>query len=152
MLPETAELQARRDALLQDLALMRDLVNDLLESERLAGRHAALQREPTDLAALAQEVIGNLDGAPAVQQRIFTGLPLLPLDRTRFRLLLRNLLDNALRHSTGADRPPTVSTTLEGDVVTLAVRDFGPGVPPEQLPHLAEAFYRVDTARPQPSP
>ena len=148
LLPETAQLQARRDALLQDLALMRDLVNDLLESERLAGRHAALQREPTDLAALAQEVIGNLDGAPAVQQRIFTGLPLLPLDRTRFRLLLRNLLDNALRHNQGAAQPPVldIQRTASGGVC-VTVQDFGAGVAPQDLPHLAEPFFRPDTAR-----
>ena len=41
LLPETPELQTNREALLRDLALMRDLVTDLLESERLASPHAA---------------------------------------------------------------------------------------------------------------
>jgi signal transduction histidine kinase len=43
---------------------MRDLITDLLESERLASPHAALHREPVDLAALAGEVVASLEGAP----------------------------------------------------------------------------------------
>ena len=46
-----------RDALLRDLGEMRDLITDLLESERLAAGHAALQTEAVDLAALAREVV-----------------------------------------------------------------------------------------------
>ena len=51
LLPDTAEVAPQRDALLRDLAEMARLISDLLESERLAGRHAALHREPTDPAA-----------------------------------------------------------------------------------------------------
>ena len=48
-----------RDALLRDLGEMRDLITDLLESERLAARprHAASRPRPVDLAALAREVV-----------------------------------------------------------------------------------------------
>ena len=55
-----AELVAEgetRDALLRDLGEMRDLITDLLESERLAAGHAALQREPVDLTALVRELV-----------------------------------------------------------------------------------------------
>jgi signal transduction histidine kinase len=146
LLPETEELQASRDALLSDLALMRDLVTDLLESERLSARHAALHCEPVDLNALAQEVMGSLD--KAVQQDIAADLPALQLDPTRMRLLLRNLLDNALRHSVEASQAPMlhIAAVKQGGV-ELSVRDFGSGVPPEQLPNLAQAFYRPDAAR-----
>ncbi|OYZ67977.1 MAG: dephospho-CoA kinase [Acidovorax sp. 24-64-9] len=66
---------------------MRDMITDLLESERLASAHAALLREPTDLAALVQEVVASLPGEPAVQQHIAPGLPTLALDRARMRTL-----------------------------------------------------------------
>ena len=146
LLPETEELQASRVALLRDLALMRDLVTDLLESERLSARHAALHCETVDLRALAQEVVDSL-GQP-VQQDIAMDLPALQLDPARMRLLLRNLLDNALRHSTDAAQAPLLrlQATASGGV-ELNVRDFGAGVPPEQLPQLAQAFYRPDAAR-----
>ncbi|HPH14334.1 MAG TPA: HAMP domain-containing sensor histidine kinase, partial [Burkholderiaceae bacterium] len=111
LLPETPDVQPSREALLRDLALMRDLVTDLLESERLASPHVALQREPMDLASLTAEVVrdvvASLPNAPAttqtisqtVTQNVAADVPRLSLDLTRMRLLLRNLLDNALRHN-----------------------------------------------------
>ncbi len=152
LLPETVDVQPSREALLRDLALMRDLVTDLLESERLASPHVALQREPTDLAALVNEVVANLPGAPVVTQIAAPEVPALSLDRTRLRLLLRNLLDNALRYNApvdgGASQPVTVNVqpTPDGGA-RIIVRDFGPGVDEAALPHLAEPFYRPDAAR-----
>jgi signal transduction histidine kinase len=146
LLPETEELRASREALLRDLALMRDLVTDLLESERLSARHAALHCEPVDLKALALEVVKSLD--QTVQQDIADNLPILQLDPARMRLLLRNLMDNALRHSLDASQAPLLhlrATALGG--AQISVRDFGAGVPSEQLPKLSQAFYRPDAAR-----
>jgi signal transduction histidine kinase len=146
LLPETEELRASREALLRDLAVMRDLVTDLLESERLSDRHAALHCERVELKALAQEVVSGL--GQAVQQDIADDLPVLYLDPTRIRLLLRNLMDNALRHSVDSSQPPLLGLrATEQGGVEISVRDFGSGVPPDQLHKLAQAFYRPDAAR-----
>ncbi|MBT9489938.1 MAG: HAMP domain-containing histidine kinase [Rubrivivax sp.] len=142
LLPEGPEQQA----VVRDLAVMRDLVTDLLESERLAGGHVVLQAEPTDLAALVREQLAAQPGNPPVALALETGLPQLHLDRVRIRLLLRNLVDNALRHGAGGP-PPQVSLHRDADHLLLTVRDHGPGVSPEHLAHLAEAFYRPDSAR-----
>lgn len=147
LLPETPELASMRQALLRDLGEMRDLVTDLLESERLGQGHAALHLEPTDFGALAREVAAGLPSGRPVDLQIAPGLPALPLDRTRMRLLLRNLLDNALRHSAEAARAPELHLALEEGQVALTVRDHGPGVDEAALPHLAEPFYRADSAR-----
>lgn len=152
LLPESADVRPQRDALMRDLQEMASLINDLLESERLAGRHAALQREPTDLPALALAVVQELAvrHAAAEQVRIHADadLPQLALDPHRMRLLLRNLLDNALRHGAGAGQPPDVQLRRAGDGgIAIEVRDHGPGVPEAQLAQLAQAFYRPDSAR-----
>ncbi|MGE0098455.1 MAG: ATP-binding protein [Hydrogenophaga sp.] len=154
LLPETEETAAQREALLRDLAEMARLISDLLESERLAGRHKALHREPTDAVALAREVIEELaltqSAARTIQLLASPGLPTLPLDRIRVRLLLRNLLDNAVRHNAGATQPVELHIRPEptqGHGVQIEVRDHGPGVPEEQLQHLAQPFFRPDTAR-----
>jgi signal transduction histidine kinase len=150
LLPVAGEGSAprEREALLRDLGEMRDLISDLLESERLASPHAALQRETVDLAALAREVAADMPQAAAVELDLAPDLPPLALDRMRVRLLLRNLLDNALRYSAGAASPPRVSLqAVEGGGVLLEVRDFGPGVDPSQLAHLTEPFFRTDGAR-----
>lgn len=148
LLPETAEVQTSRKALLRDLSLMRDLITDLLESERLASPHAALHREPVDLAALVGEVVAGFNGALEVQQELSTALPILELDRTRMRLLLRNLMDNAMRHSAEAPRAPLIRVQpVPSGGMSISVRDFGPGVPEQQIEHLAQPFYRPDEAR-----
>ena len=132
---------------MRDLNEMRDLIGDLLESERLASPHAALQRESVDLSALVREVVSEHAGSALVELDLPEALPPRPLDRTRVRLLVRNLLDNALRYSADAPRPPCISLRAEGNGVLLEVRDFGPGVDEAQLAHLTEPFYRTDSAR-----
>jgi len=157
---------AERSALLRDLGQMRDLITDLLESERLAAGPAALQREATDLNALVREAVaqqaadaanamapGRADPAtggapapaPAVTLQLADPLPPLPLDRARLHLLLRNLLANARQHGDGT--AVLLQTRLQAGHVSLTVRDHGPGVPADQRSRLAEPFYRPDAAR-----
>ena len=158
LLPETADVNPQRQALLRDLQEMTRLISDLLESERLSGSHAALQREPVDLAVLAAEVVAEVlarqperpGERPEIGLHTDPALPPQTLDATRIRLLLRNLLDNALRHSPGAALPPELhlrAAAGQGGGVEIEVRDHGPGVPEDQLPHLAQAFYRPESAR-----
>lgn len=153
-----------RDALLLDLGEMRDLITDLLESERLgnvagaagehsgaahAALHTALHTAPTDLHSLLHELLASRFKDNTVTLALVENLPPMMLDATRLLLLLRNLIDNALRHSTGVSTPPLISTALidGGSRLCLTVRDHGPGVDEAHLPHLTEAFYRADSAR-----
>ena len=149
---ELIDDSTERSALLRDLGEMRDLIIDLLESERLAdvqaGGHAALQTEPTTLAELVHLQCDAQAAAGELELDLAEDLPPLLLDRTRIRLLLRNLVDNAARHGSDAARVPAISTSLVDDgSQRLVVRDFGPGMEEGQLQHAAEAFYRADAAR-----
>lgn len=151
LLPELPQLQPQRESLLRDLEEMAQLVNDLLESERLAQGHAVLQRERIDLVALARAVVDDARArhdapitlhAPAALQ--------MEADPTRLRLLLRNVLDNALRYGRqpGQEKAEVaLHMAAQDGQVMLTVRDWGPGVPAAQLPQLTQAFYRPDTAR-----
>ena len=151
LLPDSEAARVPRQALLRDLGEMSRLISDLLESERLAAPHAALHREDVDLAALAHEVIEELGnrhpGAAAIRVQAPPGLSPLPLDRARMRLLLRNLLDNSLRHNDAGAPPPELRLQRQGASLEIEVRDHGPGVAPEHLAQLAQAFYRPDSAR-----
>lgn len=147
LLPDTPESATERAALMRDLNEMRELISDLLESERLASPHAALQRESVDLAALVRGVVEeHVDGA-RVTLDLAADLPEQSLDRTRVRVLVRNLLDNALRHGGDSSQPPRITLRRHDDGALLSVRDFGPGVDEAQLEHLTEPFYRTDSAR-----
>lgn len=66
-------------------------------------------------------------------------------DATRLEEALVNLIENALRYS-GSDTIRVTSTTASGRV-TVAVTDFGIGIPAEHLPHLFERFYRINKSR-----
>jgi len=137
-----------RDALVHDLGEMRDLITDLLETERLSDGHVALHTEPSDLNAMVIELVATQGTGRAVDVLLDPALPAIALDRIRIRLLLRNLLDNALRYNTTPGAAPVVVTTAQVEgMVQLTVRDHGAGVAPDHLPHLAQAFYRADTAR-----
>jgi signal transduction histidine kinase len=152
---ELVDESAERSALLRDLGEMRDLINDLLESERLAdmqaGGHAALQTESLSLDDLVRQQFDAQAAAGAIELDLAGGLPPVPLDRVRMRLLLRNLVDNALRHGAGGARPPVIATRrgtgTEADRLFLSVRDHGPGMDEVQLRHAGDAFYRADAAR-----
>ena len=151
LLPEDGAAAPQRAALLRDLQEMGSLINDLLESERLAGQHAALQREPTDVLALALSVLDELKARhpQAAWVRVSAPADLAPwlVDPARLRLLLRNLLDNALRHGADAPEAPQLGISVDAGQLRLSVRDHGPGVPDAQLAQLAQPFYRPDSAR-----
>lgn len=151
LLPETEETLKQRQALLRDLGEMARLISDLLESERLAGKHQALHLEATDVAALAREVVDELvvsqPRATGIRLHLPPDLPVAMLDRVRMCLLLRNLLDNALRYSVEAALAPELRIETDASGLRIEVRDHGPGVPEEQIPQLAQPFFRPDAAR-----
>lgn len=182
LLPESADLQIQRDGLMRDLDTMAQLINDLLESERLSGHHRVLHREWTAVAELVQQMLfedavlqriaqttspaslashtsspDTSTPRPLADVHIAPDMPALcHLDPQRVRVLLRNLLLNALRYGQGLAHPPEIELTwvaassqqaTEGGMVHIRLRDFGPGVEAAQLPHLGQAFYRPDSAR-----
>jgi len=150
LLAEDGATGERRHALLRDLQAMADLVTDLLESERLGQGHAALQLEATLVQDLVVEVVAAMAHQRPDAARVRMDLAAAPaqrLDRSRLRLLLRNLLDNALRHTPADAAPPIVTLRATDAGLDLRVRDHGPGVEESALPHLAEAFWRPDAAR-----
>jgi two-component system sensor histidine kinase BaeS len=79
---------------------------------------------------------------------IAAGLPEVSLDPERMGQVMGNLLDNALRHTPAGGTVTISATTSPGSGgAKLSVADTGDGIPAENLPHVFERFYRVDTAR-----
>ncbi len=143
---ELVDEGAPRDALLRDLGEMRDLIADLLESERLAAGHAALHAERCDLNALLRDLVVTQFQDSAFTLELSPDVGELQLDAARIRLLARNLLDNAWRHR-GDGPAPLLRTSIEDAELRVTVRDFGAGVSQAHLVRLTEPFYRADEAR-----
>jgi signal transduction histidine kinase len=69
------------------------------------------------------------------------------LDPVRIRLLLKNLVENALRHTPEGRPAPSIKVNLSEENLELIVEDFGEGIAPEHLEKITDPFYRADPSR-----
>ncbi|MBB2893158.1 sensor histidine kinase [Flexivirga oryzae] len=127
---------------------MTTLVEDLLLLARLdAGRQ--LDFQPVELPIIAIETVSDARAAGPDHQWALD-LPEegveIEADEARIRQILINLLGNARKH-TPAGTHVVVSVQPQGDSVQLQVRDDGPGIPADLVPHIFERFTRGDAAR-----
>ena len=118
------------------------LIDDMLLLARLDERRP-LERRRVDLAQIARDAVDDARARdPASPITMPEPEPVEVLgDEQRLRQVAANLLANAQIH-TPPGTPVHVAVSARGDHAVLAVSDEGPGVDPEQEPHLFERFYR----------
>jgi signal transduction histidine kinase len=136
--------EAKRPAqmLVDDVARLRRLVEELMEIARLDAGREDVRTEPVDLRSLVAGLLRSrgwetsvlLDGEPVVVET----------DPRRAERIVSNLLENALAHG---GRHAAVHVGRNGTEAFVEVSDRGPGIPPDRLPHVFERFYKVDPAR-----
>lgn len=144
-----AEYRQTLEACQRAAQRMRGLIESLLQLARLDAGQEQLRRDPFDLAQVARESVELL--APLAQQhevKLITELSeaLCRGDADRIGQVIVNLLTNAI-HYTPKGGSVTVSTRRDHDLALLTVMDTGTGIPPEDLPHIFDRFYRVDPSR-----
>lgn len=130
---------------------MNALVNDLLELSRVESGQSELHREPVDAAATIEAVRADLEHriaetGVAVTVSAAEGVVAMG-DAEKLRQVVSNLLDNALKFTPRGGTIELCADNSEQDGVLIQVRDSGPGIAPEHLPHLFERFYKVDRSR-----
>lgn len=133
---------------------LNSILEDLLLLSRLESVTPGLKPESIDLAVLVRSVIDDYrDRAESAGHPLALheeggadASAVLHLDPLRVTQVLGNLLDNALKHT---PRGARIDVTLHRrpDEVQVTVRDTGPGIPADDLPHVFERFYRVDKGR-----
>ncbi|MFC4455344.1 sensor histidine kinase [Deinococcus sonorensis] len=136
------------DTIIASSGRMNVMIDALLDHARL-GRQA-LRRVPVDLNRLVREVRAELDADVAGRPLVWEvdPLPLVPGDPLLLRLVLQNLLGNAVKYT--RDRSPGVihiRAQLHGGDLQLEVRDNGVGFDPAQAGRLFQAFQRLHSAR-----
>lgn len=131
-----------------EAARMGVLVDDLLLLARLdQGR--PLESGPVDLAQVTAEVVADARVTHPHRSIILqepAGEATVTGDRGRLQQAVQNLVANAVAH-TPVTTSVEVSVARGDDECLVEVRDDGPGIPPDALPHLFERFYRVDPSR-----
>lgn len=143
-MPDSEEKHQLRE----DIDEIDQLIGDLIEAERLNDEHTVLVEEPVMLAEFVESVVdqyfsyeGGLDiDLPAADCEFV-------LDKLRIRLLLTNLLNNAIRH--GRDKPLRVAVEFSdaGESAILTIEDQGEGIGKEHIGQVCEPFYRADSSR-----
>ena len=133
-----------------DIEHMGQLVKDLTVLARAESDTQLLSLAPLDLGDVARSAVETVQPlARRKQQTLTCRLPhALPVkgDAMKLRQALMNLLENAVSY-TPTGGAIHVTGRRAHNHATIEVRDTGPGIQAEHLPHLFEPFYQVDTAR-----
>jgi signal transduction histidine kinase len=138
--------QAIKKSLQDEINEIDLLVSELLEAERLNSNHTSLNLETTLLSQFVQESLSHYwPDHSAIESQFPDQDQQVMIDKLRISLLLRNLVNNALRYAGGS--PILICVDYDEQHAVLSIKDRGDGIPVEHLPHLTEPFYRADTAR-----
>lgn len=123
---------------------LRRLIEDVMLLARLEASEFTLRPEPVDVAAHVQGLLEPFaDRARQVGVRLEAELEPVGtrrVDPDRLGQILANLVENALRY-TPERGTVTVEVRAAGDDLRLSVSDTGPGIEPEDLPHIFDRFY-----------
>lgn len=145
--PERLQAMAARDQ--RQIQSMVRLIDDMLDVGRLRSGRLSMAPEPTELSALAERVIQNLEHqAEAAGCRIALQAPAAVegvWDTLRLEQVLTNLLTNALRY--GGGQPVDVRVAQDGPHAILTVRDQGGGIAPQDQERIFGQFERTEDSR-----
>lgn len=143
-----AELVQR---LLTDLDRLQRMIANILDTSRLAAAETRAAPERVALGAVVSSVAEELrDHAAEIGSRLATNVPsalVVWADPEGVRTVVRNLLHNAVRATSGGGKVDVTATSVDGRA-RLEVRDNGVGFPPHEAAHLFEKFYRVSGGGP----
>jgi signal transduction histidine kinase len=126
------------------------LVSDLLDVSNLESGNFAVERKPVDLRALLGEArerfgLSTQERNISLDCEIDAGVCTVSADRDRLLQVVGNLLDNAFKYTPEGERVSLRAREHQG-YAEIIVQDPGPGIAPEELPHIFDRFWRGDRA------
>jgi len=133
--------------ILREARRLTGMVEELLEFTRMQDGRFSLNVEMSDILAEFEDDVfmyGSRLKQEGIQLEYLENedeIPEIPCDVQRMRQVFLNIFDNAAKHG-GEGKKITASIHREGSSVVIRVRDFGPGIPEEELPHVKLKFYK----------
>lgn len=131
------------------------MVNDLLDLSRIEAGLASSQKSPLNLGLVAAEVCETFSiraskAGLSLESQIQPDLPEVMGNEDQLRRVLYNFMDNAIKYTPSGGRVELfLGLGRKGKIIRLLVKDSGPGISAEHLPHIFERFYRVEATRPR---
>ena len=124
-----------------------EMVVDLLDFTRLQDDKLTLNVEMADIRTEFEDTV-FMYGSRLAQEGIHLeyqydeqDIPMIPCDHARLRQVFLNILNNAAKHG-GDGKRIEASMTYEDEDVVVRIRDYGHGIPPEELPLVKKKFYK----------
>lgn len=127
------------------------LLDELLDLAQIENEKGFVKKEPVDLSELIRETVKMVEGArAALNTTVGLDLPehsvYVSGNPEWLRQALVNVLENSIKH--GYEKGHLeISLSTAASQAEIIIKDNGPGIPEEDLPHVFERFYRVDKAR-----
>ena len=124
-----------------------EMVMDLLDFTRMQDGRMTLNVEPTDIRTEFEDTVFMYssrlaqDGILLEYLDTEADIPEIPCDPQRLRQVFLNILDNAAKHG-GAGKRIEASMDVDASHVIVTIRDFGPGIPEDELPLVKKKFYK----------
>lgn len=127
---------------------MVDLVNSLLNVSRIDLDTFVVESKQTDIVRFAQDVIrvvdaGRKESSTQIQESYAKDIPMLAIDRKLMRIVIENLLSNAIQYSPEKS-VVEFSIQKKNDTVLITVTDHGYGIPANQRDKIFTKLFRAD--------
>lgn len=143
------EEQTRRgmQIIMRETRRLTEMVVELLDFTRIQDGRMTLNIEPTDIRGEFEDTVYmygsrlRQDGIELKYMDNDDDIPEIPCDPKRMRQVFLNILDNAAKHGGEGKRIDTAMTFEDGCVV-VRIRDFGPGIPEDEIPLVKKKFYK----------
>jgi len=138
-----------RKSIADDIGEMEKMVAEILETARLKADSGQVKTASCNLVEALADVVAQCgDRSPGVAlPSSLSPAVVVAAEPELLITVLRNVLDNALKYSTGSKTAVSLSLAEENETVILKVTDRGPGIPADELDQVFEPFYRVDKSR-----
>ena len=142
-----ADSQAKQ-SLQGDIEEMEKMVSEILETARRQHKYENLKKKPTNLADLIKQTTSAFENQPPGVKIVDLPSEIeVEIDPEQIKAVFENVLNNAIKYSEADSKPVEVTCELQASYAVIRIRDYGIGIPPEDLAHIFEPFYRVDKSR-----